>query len=135
MSSDAISPSRQQRSESIWNGRSTSKSLMPFALSLEQQIARQSRRRYTAVSMRLGLVRVNGLIVAELPMLLAGEAAHFDHRVDDDHWEQLGNLFRIMTSAQRLLLFENTTRAMGDARLHIKQRHVANCSSSAHAVD
>jgi catalase len=33
-----------------------------------------------------------------------------------------------MTSAQRQLLFENTARAMGDAKLHIKQRHVANCS-------
>jgi catalase len=34
----------------------------------------------------------------------------------------------MMTSAQRQLLFENTARAMGDAELHIKQRHVANCT-------
>jgi catalase len=34
----------------------------------------------------------------------------------------------LMTSAQRDLLFENTARAMGDAKLHIKQRHVANCT-------
>jgi catalase len=61
-------------------------------------------------------------------MAIAGEAAHFDHRVDDDHWEQPGNLFRKMTAAQRQLLFENTARAMGDAKLHIKQRHVANCT-------
>jgi len=53
---------------------------------------------------------------------------YLDHRVDDDHWEQPGNLFRMMTSAQRQLLFENTARAMGDAKLHIKQRHVANCT-------
>ena len=32
-----------------------------------------------------------------------------------------------MTPAQQQLLFENTARAMGDARLHIKERHVANC--------
>jgi catalase len=32
-----------------------------------------------------------------------------------------------MTPAQRQALFENTARAMGDARLHIKQRHVENC--------
>jgi catalase len=32
-----------------------------------------------------------------------------------------------MTPAQKQLLFENTARAMGDAKLHIKQRHVANC--------
>jgi catalase len=65
---------------------------------------------------------------AEPPMLLAAEAAHFGHRVDDDHWERPGNLFRMMTSAQRQVLFENKARAMGDARLHIKQRHVANCT-------
>jgi catalase len=64
---------------------------------------------------------------AEPPLALEGDAAHWDHRVDDDHWEQPGNLFRKMTPAQQQLLFENTARAMGDARLHIKQRHVANC--------
>jgi catalase len=63
----------------------------------------------------------------EPPMSIEGDAAHWDHRVDDDHWEQPGNLFRKMTSQQRQALFENTARAMGDARLHIKQRHVANC--------
>jgi catalase len=36
-----------------------------------------------------------------------------DHRVDDDHWEQPGNLFRKMTLAQKQALFENTARAMG----------------------
>jgi catalase len=41
-----------------------------------------------------------------------GEGAHDDHRVDDDHWEQPGNLFRKMTKAQQQLLFENTARAM-----------------------
>jgi catalase len=35
-----------------------------------------------------------------------------------------------MTPAQQQLLFENTARAMGDARLHIKQRHVDNCTRS-----
>src|SRR5258707_887489 len=29
---------------------------------------------------------------AEPPLPIEGEAAHFDHRVDDDHWEQPGNL-------------------------------------------
>ena len=33
-----------------------------------------------------------------------------------------------MTPAQRQLLFENSARAMGDAKLHIKQRHVDNCT-------
>jgi catalase len=47
--------------------------------------------------------------------------------VDDDHWEQPGNLFRLMTPAQQQTLFDNTARAMGDARAHIKLRHVENC--------
>jgi catalase len=59
-----------------------------------------------------------------------GEGAHDDHRVDDDHWEQPGNLFRKMTKAQQQLLFENTARAMGDARAHIMQRHVENVSAA-----
>jgi catalase len=29
--------------------------------------------------------------------------------------------------AQQQVLFENTARAIGGARLHIKQRHVAKC--------
>jgi catalase len=33
-----------------------------------------------------------------------------------------------MTPAQQQRLFENTARAMGDAKLHIKQRHVDNCT-------
>jgi catalase len=32
-----------------------------------------------------------------------------------------------MTPAQQQVLFENTARAMGDARRHIKERQVANC--------
>jgi catalase len=28
------------------------------------------------------------------------------------------------------MLFENTARAMGDAKLHIKQRHVGNCAKA-----
>ena len=64
---------------------------------------------------------------ADPPLPIEGEAAHYDHRVDDDHWEQPGNLFRLMTPAQQQVLFENTARAMGDARQHIKERHIANC--------
>jgi catalase len=65
--------------------------------------------------------------LAEPALEWSGAVAHWDHRVDDDHYEQPGNLFRKMTSAQRKVLFENTARAMGDARLEVKQRHIANC--------
>jgi catalase len=64
---------------------------------------------------------------AEPPLPIEGEAAHYNHYADDDHWEQPGNLFRKMTPAQQQVLFENTARAMGDARQHIKERHVRNC--------
>jgi catalase len=61
------------------------------------------------------------------PLPIDGEAMHWDHRVEDDHWEQPGNLFRLMTPDQRQALFGNTARAMGNAAIHIKERHVANC--------
>jgi catalase len=64
------------------------------------------------------------------PLPIEGEAAHWDHRVDDDHWEQPGNLFRLMTPEQRQALFGNTARAMGDAEPHIKERHVGNCAKA-----
>jgi catalase len=64
---------------------------------------------------------------AEPPLPIEGEAAHYNHYADDDHWEQPGNLFRLMTPAQQQALFENTARAMGDARQHIKERHIRNC--------
>lgn len=68
--------------------------------------------------------------LAEPPLEWSGAAAHWDHRLDDDHYEQPGNLFRKMTSAQQQVLFENTARAMGDARFEVKQRHIANCTKA-----
>ncbi|MEK7456347.1 MAG: catalase [Pseudomonadota bacterium] len=63
----------------------------------------------------------------EPPLMIEGPADHWDHRVDDDHYEQPGNLFRLMSPDQQRLLFDNTARALGDARLEVKMRHVANC--------
>ena len=64
----------------------------------------------------------------EPPLAIEGDARHFDHRVEDDHFEQPGNLFRAMSPQQQQILFENTARAMGDARREVKQRHVDNCT-------
>ncbi|MBZ7921484.1 catalase [Ensifer adhaerens] len=66
----------------------------------------------------------------EPPLPIEGEAAHWDHTVDDDHYEQPGNLFRSMTPQQQLALFENTARNMGDARIEVKRRHIENCSKA-----
>jgi catalase len=68
--------------------------------------------------------------LAEPPLEWSGAAAHWDHRVDDDHYEQPGNLFRNMTPGQRQVLFANTARAMGDACLEVKERHIANCAKA-----
>jgi catalase len=66
----------------------------------------------------------------EPPLPIEGDATYWDHRVDDDHYEQPGNLFRKMSPEQQQLLFENTARAMGDARLEVKQCHIANCAKA-----
>ncbi|MGF7147724.1 catalase [Sphingomonas zeicaulis] len=67
----------------------------------------------------------------EPPLGLDGNPAdHWDHRVDDDHYEQPGNLFRLMSPVQQQLLFDNTARAMGDARFEVKLRHVGNCTKA-----
>ncbi|RDE08325.1 catalase [Pelagibacterium lacus] len=67
---------------------------------------------------------------AEPALAIEGPADRFDHYADDDHYEQPGNLFRLMTPVQQQLLFANTARAMGDAAPHIKQRHIDNCTKA-----
>jgi catalase len=64
----------------------------------------------------------------EPPLRVEGFAGHWDHRIDDDHYEQPGNLFRKMTPRQQQALFENTARAMGDARPEVKQRYIDSCN-------
>ncbi|MFJ6321497.1 MULTISPECIES: catalase [unclassified Rhizobium] len=66
----------------------------------------------------------------EPPLLIEGAADHWDHRVDEDHFEQPGNLFRLMSAQQRQTLFDNTARALSGVSLHIQQRHVAHCSKA-----
>ena len=67
----------------------------------------------------------------EPPLKIDGNADHWNYREDDaDYYQQPGDLFRLMTPAQRQVLFDNTARAMGDAPDFIKQRHVDNCSKA-----
>ncbi|BCO10088.1 catalase [Desulfolithobacter dissulfuricans] len=63
----------------------------------------------------------------EPPLSLEGAAAHWNHREDDDYYTQPGKLFRLMSPEQQQVLFENTSRAMGDAPREIKLRHIGNC--------
>lgn len=47
---------------------------------------------------------------------------------DDDYYSQPGDLFRPDVRRRSATdVSENTARAMGDAELFIKQRHVRNC--------
>lgn len=66
----------------------------------------------------------------EPPLPVHGEARHWDHRVDVDHYEQPGALFRLLSTEERQRLFDNTARALGDAPVPIKLRHVHNCSQA-----
>jgi catalase len=66
----------------------------------------------------------------EPPLEIDGAAAHWDHRVEDDHYQQPGNLLRKMGPAQRQLLLENTARQIGAASVHIQQRHIENCTKA-----
>ncbi|WP_448659091.1 catalase [Sphingomonas sp. CJ99] len=65
---------------------------------------------------------------AEPALALDGPATHWDHRVDDDHWEQPGDLFRLMTPVEQQRLFDNTARQVGGASIEVQQRHIDNCA-------
>jgi catalase len=66
----------------------------------------------------------------EPPLAIDGAAAHWDHRIDDDHYQQPGDLFRLMSAEQRQALFDNTARSVGGASVDIQQRHIANCAKA-----
>lgn len=66
--------------------------------------------------------------LAEPAMEMDGPADHWDHRVDEDHWEQPGALFRLMTPAEQERLFANTARQIGGASLAVQWRHIDNCT-------
>ncbi len=62
------------------------------------------------------------------PLSLDGDAYHWNFREDDDdYYTQPRKLFNLMNDHQKQVLFENTSRAMGDAPDNIKLRHIKNC--------
>ncbi len=63
----------------------------------------------------------------EPSLKITGDAAHWDHRQDEDYFSQPGNLFRIMDEKQKDLLFSNTAAAVGAAQQFIQIRHIRNC--------
>ena len=64
----------------------------------------------------------------EPPMKFSGTIDHHNHRDDDnDYFTQAGDLFRLMPKEEQNILFENTIRAMGDAPMEIKFKHIKHC--------
>ncbi len=64
---------------------------------------------------------------SEPPLTIEGAADHWNHREDEDYYSQPGNLFRLMSPEQQQVLFENTGRSLGGARIEIQHRHLRNC--------
>lgn len=64
---------------------------------------------------------------SEPPLSIEGAADHWNHREDEDYYSQPGNLFGLMNKDQQQVLFENTARAIGPARIEIQHRHIRNC--------
>jgi catalase len=66
----------------------------------------------------------------EPPLALEGAADHWNHRVDDDYYTQPGNLFRLMSDAQKQVLFDNTARAIAGVSKPIQQLHIEHCTKA-----
>lgn len=66
----------------------------------------------------------------EPALRIEGDGAHWDHRVDDDHFAQPGDLFRLMSKEQQQVLFDNTARQIVGVHAHIQDRHIANCAKA-----
>ncbi|HST28139.1 MAG TPA: catalase [Rudaea sp.] len=67
----------------------------------------------------------------EPPLKINGDADWWNYRDNDaNYYKQPGDLFRLMTPAQRQVLFDNTARGMGDAPEFIKRRHIDNCAKA-----
>ncbi len=63
----------------------------------------------------------------EPPLSVTGEVYNYDEReLDSDYFTQPGKLWRLMTADDQRATCENTARAMADAEVFIKQRHIRN---------
>ncbi len=66
----------------------------------------------------------------EPPLKISGDADRYDHREGNDDYTQPGNLFRLMTKAQKEALFGNTARAMAGVPKEIVLRWIAHCAKA-----
>lgn len=61
----------------------------------------------------------------EPPLKISGDADRYNHRIGNDDFTQPGNLFRLMTEAQRERLMDNIAAAMDGVPKFIVERQVA----------
>lgn len=66
----------------------------------------------------------------EPPLKISGDADRYDHREGNDDYTQAGNLFRLMSEAQKEALFANTARAMEGVPEDIILRWIGHCSKA-----
>jgi catalase len=67
---------------------------------------------------------------SEPPLRNEGAIARWNHREDTDYFSQPGALFRLMSPAQKQVLFDNTARAIHGASRPIIERHISNCTQA-----
>jgi hypothetical protein len=150
LTASALAYTAQASAAAKWARGTTMSSPPQFIATAEQLVAltKQPRARHLVVcgdlanvpSFRLApgqTLTGNGLgewidqpQLNEPPLAIDGAAAHWDHRVDEDHYQQPGALFRLMNAAQRQALFDNTARQIGAAAKHIQEPHIANCTKA-----
>lgn len=63
---------------------------------------------------------------AEPPLAISGDADRYNHRDGNDDYTQAGDLFRLMSDAQKEQLFGNLGRAMAGVPEEIVQRQLAH---------
>ena len=63
---------------------------------------------------------------AEPPLKISGDADRWNHRAGNDDYTQPGNLFRLMSDAQKLQLFQNLAEAMQGVPREIVERQLAH---------
>jgi catalase len=66
----------------------------------------------------------------EPPLKISGDADRYDPREGNDDYSQAGNLFRMMTKAEKERLFANTARAMAGVPEEIKLRWIGLCAKA-----
>ena len=62
----------------------------------------------------------------EPPLKVSGDAGRYDHRAGNDDYTQAGNLFRLMTPAQRTSLMDAISGAMQGVPEEIQRRQIAH---------